>query len=291
METDRLKQFCTILEAGSLSRAASLLGISHSGLSKSISTLETELGYPVFKPQGRGLVPTVRGREIYSSAQAILEQIHHLQRGNAAEETLAVRVGVLEIFTSHFVGQLASETFADQPFEILELAPGQIEASLIERRIDMGLTYVPFPQEGIEYLKLCPLSLGIFARRGAFSGTPLAEIPFVTPTTQFPLNPLGIKERDGWPESLFPRNRRYRVNLLSIGIDLAREGACAIFIPDFLARRHNDVTTVANHLVKIRLPAHFPDLHRNAFLVKRTEDVEDKGMKRLSAAVRAAIKG
>ena len=66
----------------------------------------------------------------------------------------------------------------------------------------MGLTYVPLPQEGIEYLRLCPLELGIFARRGAFPKVPLAEIPFVTPTTPLPMNPLGIKERDGWPESL-----------------------------------------------------------------------------------------
>ena len=291
METDRLKQFCTIIEAGSLSRAAELLGISHSGLSKSISTLETELGFAVFQPQGRGLVPTARGREIYLGAQAILEQVQNLQRGSAVEEKLDLRLGVLEIFTAHFIGRIARQAFAGTPFEILELSPGQIEAALIERRIDMGLTYVPLPQAGIDYLKLCPLELGIFARRGEFARVPLAEIPFVTPTTQFPLNPLGIKERDGWPESLFPRNRRYRVNLLSTGFDLVRSGACAIFLPEFLVRHHNEETAHANHLVKIPFPPHFPDLDRAAFLVKRTDDVESKAMKRLSAAVRTLIKG
>jgi DNA-binding transcriptional LysR family regulator len=292
METDRLKQFCTIIESGGLGRAAELLGISHSGLSKSISTLESELGYALFQPQGRGLVPTTRGREIYKSAHAILEQVQNLQRGSAnTVGNLDIRVGVLEIFTAHFIGRIAKQSFAETPFEILELAPGPLEAAIVERRIDMGITYVPLPQPGIEYLRLCPLELGIFARRGEFTGIPLAEIPFVTPTTQFPLNPLGIKERDGWPESLFPRQKKYRVNLLSTGFDLVRSGACAIFLPEFLVRHHNEETATANHLVRIPFPPHFPELDRAAFLVKRTDDVESPVMKRLSSAVRKLIKG
>jgi DNA-binding transcriptional LysR family regulator len=290
METDRLRQFCTIIEIGSLSKAAEILGISHSGLSKSISTLEDELGFPLFQPQGRGLVPTDRGREIYKSAQEILNKVQALHLGANPNERTSLRIGVLEIFTAHFIGSLARDSFPDLPFDILELAPGQIEASIIERRIDMGLTYVPLPQEGIEYLKICPMKLGVFARREAFSHTPLHEIPFVTPISPIPLNPLGIKESDGWPESLFPRKKTFAANLLSTGLDLARAGVCAIFIPSFLAAIHNEVTDPAFHLRRIQLPSNFPNLNRAAFLVKRTDAIEDKRMKKLSTAVRNLIR-
>ena len=56
METNRLRQFCTVVETGSFRKAADILGISHSGLFKSIKTLEEEVGFVLFLPSGRGIV-------------------------------------------------------------------------------------------------------------------------------------------------------------------------------------------------------------------------------------------
>ena len=65
METNRLKQFCTVKETGNLRKAANLLGISHSGLSKSMKALEEELGFPLFQSNGRGIVVTDEGLKLY----------------------------------------------------------------------------------------------------------------------------------------------------------------------------------------------------------------------------------
>jgi DNA-binding transcriptional LysR family regulator len=44
METQRLRHLCVVVETGGLREASRLLGISHSGLSKSLRLLEQELG-------------------------------------------------------------------------------------------------------------------------------------------------------------------------------------------------------------------------------------------------------
>jgi len=64
METDRLKYFCVIVDTGSLTKAAEVLGVSHSGLSKAMSVLQGELGFKILVPKGRGLELTEKGREL-----------------------------------------------------------------------------------------------------------------------------------------------------------------------------------------------------------------------------------
>lgn len=44
MDTKRLRQFCAIAETGSLTKAAELLHITHSGFSKSMKLLQDDLG-------------------------------------------------------------------------------------------------------------------------------------------------------------------------------------------------------------------------------------------------------
>jgi DNA-binding transcriptional LysR family regulator len=73
----------------------------------------------------------------------------------------------------------------------------------------------------------------------------ISDIPFAVPAQGLSSNPLGIKERDGWLESITPRNRQFVVNLLSVGLELTRQGLCAIFIPKFVARNYPDLIELA----------------------------------------------
>lgn len=65
METNRLKQFCTIVEMGSLVQAAKLLHITHSGLSKSMHILQDEIGRVLFHSAGRGIAITEAGQTVF----------------------------------------------------------------------------------------------------------------------------------------------------------------------------------------------------------------------------------
>lgn len=258
METNRLKQFCTIVEAGSMTRAAHLLGISHSGLSKSISILQNEVGFALFQPEGRGILVTEAGQVFYKKAQLVLKSVDDLNQKVLSRDKTILRFGVLEIFTSYFMGRLISQLFPDHSIEVLELAPGEIENAMAEGRIDLGLTDLPVPRPEIDYLDLCSVQSGVYSLREKFSKLSLSELPFVVPSISAPSNPLGIKERDGWPEGLFPRKKVFYVNLLSTALDLTRSGACAIYIPNFVADLHNKSVDLKFRLEAVKLPSDFP---------------------------------
>ena len=63
METIRLRHFKAIVDTGGLMKASEVLGITGGGLSKSIKSLEEELGFKLFQQQGRGLELTEIGQE------------------------------------------------------------------------------------------------------------------------------------------------------------------------------------------------------------------------------------
>src|SRR5437016_1664738 len=103
METIRLRQFCTIIEAGGLTRAARLLGISHSGLSKSVRTLENELGFELFRRVGRNIEPTERARTIYQDAKKIIKDVESL-RSTSVSTNKYFRIVAMEVFLNQMVG-------------------------------------------------------------------------------------------------------------------------------------------------------------------------------------------
>src|SRR5580693_3277526 len=103
METNRLLQFSVVVETGNLRKAAALLGISHSGLSKSMHALEQETGLRLFVPSGRGIAITDEGRSLFERCGPFLAELDRLLAKGAtprASERPVARIGSFEVFTS-----------------------------------------------------------------------------------------------------------------------------------------------------------------------------------------------
>ncbi len=116
------------------------------------------------------------------------------------------------------------------------------------------------------------------------------QIPFIVPTTGLEENPLGIKERDGWPETSFKRKRLHKTNMLSTALDMARNGLGAVFMPDFVAKLHNESHLSEFHLLPMGPPLKVPRVKRELFLLKRTGAEETAEMKKLVAGIRGQLK-
>ena len=65
VELRELERFLTVAEAYSLSRAALSLGLTQSGISRQIASLESRLNVRLFERTGRGVVLT-QAREVES---------------------------------------------------------------------------------------------------------------------------------------------------------------------------------------------------------------------------------
>jgi len=288
METNRLKQFCVIAETGSMTKASRLLHISHSGLSKSMKLLQEEAGCVLLQAAGRGLSLTETGVEIYHRAKQFILQEAHLFALDKKPLSPISRIGIPGIFLLPFCATLKQHPLSASTLAVLNVEPGSIEQSIVNKQLDLGITNAPFPMEQVDIMEIGQYRSGCYHLQGTFAGQALADIPFVAPVHGLASNSLGITELDGWPEHLYPRNKKFRVDRLLTAVELTLQGVCAIYIPDFLARHINASRHADNQLVEYPLSKRQKIVHR-VFILKHKEQSNELLYEQLSAQVKEII--
>ncbi len=276
-----MKYFVTIAESGSLTKASQILGISHSGLSKAVTSLEAETKLKLFRPQGRGLEITQDGNWFYQKAQEILRIAGEMTQEKKEAQTL-IRVGLSGVIAITCASLLTREIEA--PMSLFEIDIGDVEGKILADELDFGVAFIPSPKPELEYLELGEVPFNSFAREDFLKKYVSEMPPFTVPISDFPINPLGYKNRDGWPIDV-PRNPRFFVSGFAIALDLLRSGQSAIYMPDFVATLENERIQNENKIVKVR-EHKSAESRRKLFLVKRQSAEESKEMRRISKIVR-----
>ena len=88
LDMDALRSLVAILRLGGLARAAERIGRSPSAVSQQMRKLESQLGEPLFRKQGRRVVLTEAGDRVHAYARRILElndEAVHAVRGAAID--------------------------------------------------------------------------------------------------------------------------------------------------------------------------------------------------------------
>ena len=75
MDWDKLRIFHAAAEAGSFTHAGESLRMSQSAASRQVSSLEKDLGIPLFHRHARGLVLTEQGEILYRTASDVLSRL------------------------------------------------------------------------------------------------------------------------------------------------------------------------------------------------------------------------
>ncbi len=88
MKFDQLSYFVEAAKHQHLGRAAKVLGVSPSTLSHAISSLEEELGRPLFQKKGKALALTLHGKVFAGRASDILGSVHQAKRELSSESSL-----------------------------------------------------------------------------------------------------------------------------------------------------------------------------------------------------------
>jgi DNA-binding transcriptional LysR family regulator len=108
LELKHLRSAVTAAESGSFRKAAELLSLQQSSLSRSIRQIEDRLGVTIFERSSGGISPTVAGRCVIRLARSILEECDAListARSVQSSETGRLAVGFC---TSLSAGSLAA---------------------------------------------------------------------------------------------------------------------------------------------------------------------------------------
>ncbi|MEU6934391.1 LysR family transcriptional regulator [Streptomyces sp. NPDC046385] len=111
LELRHLEAVCRIAEAGSLGRAAALLGVSQPGLSAQLRRIERVTGGELFVRSQHGVEPTPLGQFVLSKARRVIGEMDALTAGaRAAAPHPTLRLGsILLVLTDQLLGHLEQE--------------------------------------------------------------------------------------------------------------------------------------------------------------------------------------
>ena len=97
---------------GSFRKAAELLSVQHSALSRTVTQLEAQVGVPLFERSATGVRPTLAGLHFLKHANAILEQIKALLESTSGMERSQsdqLRVGLCASVAAGRFGELLAD--------------------------------------------------------------------------------------------------------------------------------------------------------------------------------------
>lgn len=202
----QLRHLVSLAQTGSFSRSAEALHLTQPALSRSIRSLEDELGQPLFDRIGWRSEPTPFGREVLARARRLIteaedlqETAERLQAGQAGRLRVGLGSGPGAILTVPILHHMATHHPAAQ----VEFARGHtalLEQALRERRLDalvVDARSVP-PSADLQVERLAELRGAFLCRAGhpLLDSAPQAPLTFET-LRRFPMASTPLSDEIG----------------------------------------------------------------------------------------------
>jgi LysR family nitrogen assimilation transcriptional regulator len=199
MDTHRLKYFLRVAEEGSITRAASMLGIAQPALSRQVQLLEEDLGVTLFHRTRRGVQLTEEGERLRSSTAGPLRQLDlavqyigsplaRLERGML----LGMPETAVAVLAAPLIASLTT-VFPGASFSVSVGSTDQLVEAMLKGSVDVALIN-PVPDDRVFYRDLLAEDLVVvggpestLTPDGAVTFTELVELPLVIPRS-----PTGI---------------------------------------------------------------------------------------------------
>lgn len=145
LDLDVLRSFVAGLELGSFSRAADRLGRSTSAVSAQLKKLEDQVGTPVLRKSGRGLVLTPAGEIVLSYSRRMLElNDAAVLAVRGAQLIGCVRIGFQEDFGEGVLTEVLgifARTHPEVTVDTRIARNVELESLLVQARLDLALTW------------------------------------------------------------------------------------------------------------------------------------------------------
>jgi DNA-binding transcriptional LysR family regulator len=152
LDIGALITFVTVTETGSFSTAAQQLGQTPSGVSRTVSRLEKELGMTLMHRTTRRLDLTAEGAWLLERARRVLAELADLDAQAAARRghpAGLVRVNAATPALDHLVAPLVADFLDEYPQVSLELTSGETVVDLIEEKVDVAIRIGILPDSSL----------------------------------------------------------------------------------------------------------------------------------------------
>jgi DNA-binding transcriptional LysR family regulator len=190
MDARRLKNFITVVETGSIARAAQALHIAQPALSVQMRQLEGMVGCQLLSRSSRGVVATATGLEFCRRAKEALRMLDALcsigQEGAAAPSghvVIGTAVSAAHMIAVPFVNALR-ERYPAITLELLESPGVHLGEMLLHGRIDIAVVLGDYASAGMQVVPVLEEDLfvvGLEPEGGAVDLRRLQGVQLVMP--------------------------------------------------------------------------------------------------------------
>lgn len=263
---NELMIFAKVVEAGSFSAAAQLLGVTKSSVSKKISSLEQQLGVKLLQRTTRKIGITEAGQGIYQRCLAIQHELDAVEQEVAAVQqapTGVLKIGASPMFGNATLAAMIPDFLLRYPDVTVNLHLTELQSDLIGEGFDMSLRMGEMADSTMIAQHLCTVKVLICASPNYLSrfGRPLVPSDLEThqylrwqqedtaPFEQVVLCKNGID----YPTKI---NSKISSNNAIALREAAISGGGITMLPDF---------AVEQQLAKGELEVVLPDYHINSY--------------------------
>ena len=169
----QLRYFAAIVEQGSITRAAQVLGVAQPALSSHLRNMEARLGVTLLTRGRAGVTPTEAGALLARRARGILEEVARTEddlRNLDRDPAGLVRIGLPGTIGGLVALPLIEAAKARYPrirLNIAEAMSGFVGAWLEEGRVDVGVQYAASAARAVESELLLEEELAVILPGGA----------------------------------------------------------------------------------------------------------------------------
>jgi DNA-binding transcriptional LysR family regulator len=163
---DLFQSLHAVLEAGTLSAAARLRGLTQPTLGRHIETLEQRLGSPLFLRSPRGLQPTDLALELKPHLHDMSAAASAAVRdaSGAADSLLgSIRITASEIVGAEVLPPMLTSFRERHPGVVIELMLSNYNDDLSRREADIAVRMTPPSQSSLVAKKVGEINLGFYA--------------------------------------------------------------------------------------------------------------------------------
>lgn len=283
MDWDKLKTFHAAAQAGSLTKAATYLGISQSAVSRQIAALEDDLGITLFHRHARGLIPTEPGNILFEASTEIAAKaaIAEAQVHDARDEPSGdLKVTAPTAMGAMWLAPRLAEFHRDYPNIKIRLMLDDHELDLAGLEAEVGIRPWASTQNDLVQRKLMSVHQHLYASHDYLEkhGEPktpedLDDHPIVHygPPQLAPIPGLDWAAKVGRSEGQGPRPAIIEVNTIYGVTKTVQAGMGIAALPDYVARENPSLRRV------------LPDLIGPDFDVYFVYPVELRGSRRIAA--------
>ena len=185
MDWDDLRFVLAVAREKNLTRAAKLLGVTHTTVSRRLSAFEERVGVRLFDRQPEGYVATAAGEDMIAAASRVEEEVLSLDSRVFGQDTRLsgpLRVTTVDVMAVRMAEPLAAFC-AEYPGVSVELSVDNNFRSLTRREADIALRTTNRPPEHLVGVKLGHIEYAVYGAKSLLerigSDAPLNDFPWV----------------------------------------------------------------------------------------------------------------